>query len=102
MTYENFSASHQRIPKCGDIIILKNKIAGVITRNGEKYNSEAVIITTGTFLNGLIHVGGASYPAGRMGERPAQGLTECLQKHGLKTGRLKTGTPPRLSKKSIN
>ena len=80
----------------------KGAVSSVVLKGGEVLNCSAFLVTCGTFLNGLIHIGSSSFPAGRMGERPAQGLTECLQKHGLKTGRLKTGTPPRLSKNSID
>ena len=80
----------------------KKSINSIILKNGKKINCNALIITSGTFLNGLIHIGNQTYPAGRMGEKPAIGLTESLQKHGFILGRLKTGTPPRLLSKSIN
>jgi len=80
----------------------KKSINSIILKNGKKFNCNALIITSGTFLNGLIHIGNQTYPAGRMGEKPAIGLTESLQKHGFILGRLKTGTPPRLLSKSIN
>ena len=78
------------------------KICSVELKNAEDIPCTAIIITTGTFLNGLIHIGNRSFSAGRMGEVAARGLTEGLQSHGFKTGRLKTGTPPRLASKSIN
>ena len=77
-------------------------MVGAITKKGILLNCVAVIVTCGTFLNGLIHIGNKSFSAGRMGERPSVGLTQSLEKHGLKTGRLKTGTPPRINKKTIN
>lgn len=77
-------------------------VEGVRIETGEEYYSGAVIITTGTFLNGLIHIGDLSYPAGRLGEFSAQGLTESLQLAGIKTGRLKTGTVARVSRESID
>ncbi len=84
------------------IIVGTNKIKGLKLKKNGNIKSRAVIITCGTFLNGLIHVGINNYRAGRMGERGSYGLTESLVDHGFVTGRLKTGTPPRLSKKSIN
>ena len=89
----------------GEVVSFKTRsgrVSSVILKDGSVLRCSALIITSGTFLNGLIHVGKRTFPAGRMGERPAWGLTECLQNHGLKMGRLKTGTPPRLQKKSIN
>ena len=84
-----------------DIIVKKNQVVGVITRNDNAYAAGAVIITTGTFLNGLIHIGNVSYPAGRIGEKPSKELTSALVEKGIVTGRLKTGTPPRIEKQSI-
>ena len=85
-----------------DFVVKNNKITKAILKNNLSINCSALIITCGTFLNGLIHIGEKSFPAGRMGERPAKGLTEALNKHGFKLGRLKTGTPPRLLSSSIN
>tara|TARA_Y100001970_G_scaffold282813_1_gene396452 strand:- start:7580 stop:9409 length:1830 start_codon:yes stop_codon:yes gene_type:complete len=82
--------------------IKKERIVSVKLKKEGFLECSAAIITCGTFLNGLIHIGKNSFSAGRMGEPPAQGLTECLREHGIKTGRLKTGTPPRLSKNSID
>jgi tRNA uridine 5-carboxymethylaminomethyl modification enzyme len=75
---------------------------GVRTRLGVIYQSKAVIVTTGTFLNGIIHVGMQHEEAGRMGEFPSKGLSVSFKKLGLKLGRLKTGTPARLNKRSID
>lgn len=80
----------------------KNRVIGIETHLGEKVYSKAVIITTGTFLAGKIHVGMKSNSAGRAGEFAAFGLTESLNSLGFKYRRLKTGTPPRIDKKSIN
>jgi tRNA uridine 5-carboxymethylaminomethyl modification enzyme len=81
----------------------EKKIAGGIKlRDGRTVGARAVIITTGTFLNGLIHCGEQTYPAGRSGEPPAQLLGESLKLLGLRGCRLKTGTPPRLDGRSIN
>jgi tRNA uridine 5-carboxymethylaminomethyl modification enzyme len=85
-----------------DLIVEDKKCRGVILSTGEKIDSEAVIITTGTFLNGLIHIGLTQIPAGRIGEAPAKGLTERLVDLGIKTGRLKTGTPPRILRESVD
>ncbi|MBI5701606.1 tRNA uridine-5-carboxymethylaminomethyl(34) synthesis enzyme MnmG [Candidatus Saganbacteria bacterium] len=78
------------------------RITGVLSKLGTIYESKTVIITTGTFLNGLIHIGMEHMEAGRAGELPSKGLSESLQKIGLTLGRLKTGTSARLNKKSID
>jgi len=80
----------------------RNKIGGVIMETGRKINGKKVILTCGTFLNGLTHIGLKSSPAGRAGEFPAVGLTESLVQIGFETSRLKTGTPPRVDGRSIN
>ena len=84
-------------------IIHKNEnIKGVVLRDGSKIKAKSVILTCGTFLNGLIHIGQRKIRAGRMGESAADGITESLVKMGFKSGRLKTGTPPRINKNSID
>ena len=85
-----------------EFIFSKNAINGVITKSGKKINSSKIILTTGTFLNGLIHIGENKTPAGRFNEKPSSGLSEQLQKYDFKIGRLKTGTPPRLDARTIN
>ena len=80
----------------------KGAVSSLKMRSGETHSCSALIITSGTFLNGLIHIGNKSFRAGRLGEMASVGLTENLQAYGFSTGRLKTGTPPRLLKKSIN
>ena len=80
----------------------KERVVAATLKDGTKISCGALIITCGTFLNGLIHIGNKSFSAGRMGEKPAKGLTESLIKHGFTTGRLKTGTPPRLLSNSID
>ena len=82
--------------------IQKKKIKGVKTFFGTHYTAKAVIITAGTFLEGKIWIGNKSMSAGRSGEQAAHGLTECLHKIGIKTERLKTGTPARVDRRSIN
>jgi tRNA uridine 5-carboxymethylaminomethyl modification enzyme len=80
----------------------ENSIRGVLLRDGRRVSADAVIITTGTFLNGLIHCGEQQYPAGRSGEAAAVLLGEALKKLGLRGCRLKTGTPPRLDGRTID
>ena len=78
------------------------KIVSVNLKEGSTLSCSSLIITSGTFLNGLIHIGERSFSAGRMGEAPSRGLSESLLNHDIKLGRLKTGTPPRLVRDSIN
>jgi tRNA uridine 5-carboxymethylaminomethyl modification enzyme len=85
-----------------DVLIEKGKAKGVTTQTGTTYLGKTVILSPGTFLNGLIHIGLNSFPAGRAGEFPSKGLTEKLIKLGFGTARLKTGTPPRLDGKTID
>ena len=85
-----------------EFIFEKNDIIGFITQEGKKVLSSKVILTTGTFLNGLIHIGNEKTPAGRFNEKPSTGLSEQLEKYNFKIGRLKTGTPPRLDATTIN
>jgi tRNA uridine 5-carboxymethylaminomethyl modification enzyme len=80
----------------------ENSITGILLRDGRRVSADAVIITTGTFLNGLIHCGEQQYPAGRSGEPAAVLLGESLKKLGLRGCRLKTGTPPRLDGRTID
>ena len=84
-----------------DFIFDKNKIIGFHTKSGKKINCKKMILTTGTFLNGLIHIGDTRTPAGRHNEKPSIGLSEQLEKFKIKFGRLKTGTPPRLDGSTI-
>ena len=83
-------------------IFSKNCIIGFYTKSGKKINCKKMILTTGTFLNGLIHIGDEKTPAGRHNEKPSTGLSEQLEKFKMKLGRLKTGTPPRLDGSTIN
>lgn len=76
--------------------------AGIVTGDGREIRAGAVVLTTGTFLRGLIHIGEEKIPAGRVGEEPAIGLSLTLEKLGFNLGRLKTGTPPRLDGKTID
>lgn len=85
-----------------DLEIRDNRVAGVIMKDGRLFGSPSVVITTGTFLRGLIHIGNEKTPAGRAGEPPSTGLSATLGRLGLKLGRLKTGTPARLNGKTID
>ena len=84
------------------IIAEDGKVTGVLTTLGIFYGARTVIVTTGTFLKGLIHIGLDNFAAGRAGEFPSVGLSDSLQQLGLKMGRLKTGTPPRIDAKTID
>src|SRR4029077_20640665 len=81
-------------------------VAGHVTRvrltDGREFGAGGVVVTTGTFLRGLIHIGERQIPAGRVGEAPALGLSRTLERAGLKLGRLTTGTPPRIDGKTID
>lgn len=85
-----------------NLIIENGKVCGVITAMGMKIRSKAVILTNGTFLNGLIHIGEKQFGGGRMGESAAFGITEQLVDLGFEAGRMKTGTPPRVDGRSID
>ena len=82
-------------------IFVKNVINSFITKSGKKIRCSKLILTTGTFLNGLIHIGEKKTPAGRYNEKPTTGLSDQLKKNSFKIGRLKTGTPPRLDSRTI-
>jgi tRNA uridine 5-carboxymethylaminomethyl modification enzyme len=83
------------------LTVEKGGVGGVELADGSRLSSRTVILTTGTFLNGLIHIGDRCHPAGRMGEAPAIPLAQCLKALGFRIGRLKTGTPPRIDRNSI-
>ena len=85
-----------------EFIFEKGTVNGIITKSGNKISSSKLILTTGTFLNGVIHIGEDQTPAGRFNEKPTTGLSEQLKKFNFKIGRLKTGTPPRLDARTIN
>lgn len=85
-----------------ELLIESGKCRGIQTQAGEQFRGETVILTTGTFLQGLIHVGKAHYPGGRGGEQPAVGLSDSLRRAGIELVRFKTGTPPRLRANSID
>jgi tRNA uridine 5-carboxymethylaminomethyl modification enzyme len=85
-----------------DLEIRDGRVAAVLTGDGRRFSTGAVVLTTGTFLGGLIHIGEVKIPAGRMGEKPSIGLSRTLAGLGLNLGRLKTGTPPRLDGRTID
>jgi len=85
-----------------NLIIENGKVCGVITAMGMKIRSKSVVLTNGTFLNGLIHIGEKQFGGGRMGESAAFGITEQLVDLGFEAGRMKTGTPPRVDGRSLD
>ncbi|EJZ20796.1 tRNA uridine-5-carboxymethylaminomethyl(34) synthesis enzyme MnmG [Rhizobium sp. Pop5] len=85
-----------------DLDVVDGRVAGVIMKDGRTFKTPAVVLTTGTFLRGLIHIGSDKTPAGRVGEAPSLGLSSTLARLGLRLGRLKTGTPARLDGKTID
>ena len=84
------------------LIVKNNKVKGVVTSRGNKISSKAVVLTNGTFLNGLIHVGEKNFGGGRAGEKASVGLTSNLESLGFVAGRMKTGTPPRVDGRTLN
>lgn len=84
------------------ILVENGKVCGVITGMGQKIRSKSVVLTNGTFLNGIIHIGTKQFGGGRIGEKAASGITEQLIELGFETGRMKTGTPPRVDGRSLN
>lgn len=85
-----------------DLIIENNKVCGVRTKSDEIFYANSVVLTTGTFLGGVIHIGEENFPAGRVDEEPSNGLSQTLKRLNFNLGRLKTGTPARLDKNSID
>src|SRR5437899_9362808 len=88
--------------RAGRIQVTNGRVAGLEMEDGDSYACRALIVTTGTFLNGLVHIGPERHPAGRAGEPPSRDLAESLKSFGFEWGRLKTGTPPRLDRESID
>jgi tRNA uridine 5-carboxymethylaminomethyl modification enzyme len=85
-----------------DLVVTDGRISGVVLLDGRRFGATAVVLTTGTFLRGLIHRGEETIPAGRVGEKPVLGLSTRLETLGLQLGRLKTGTPARLDRRTID
>lgn len=88
--------------RAGKVLVEDNHIVGLAFENGDVVGCRTLVVTTGTFLNGLVHIGDVQRPAGRAGEPPTHHLAESLRAFGFEMGRLKTGTPPRLDRKSID
>ncbi len=84
------------------LLVAGGRVTGIVTGSGEQIGAKAVILTSGTFLKGLIHIGLNHFPAGRAGEASAEHLSDCMRDLGFEVGRLKTGTPPRLDKATID
>ncbi len=99
LNYKNLSVIADPVIK---FLFENNKVKGFVCKSGKQVFCREMILTTGTFLNGLIHIGDTQIPAGRYDEKPSTGLSEQLSKFNIKIGRLKTGTPPRLDGKTIN
>jgi len=99
LNYENLTVVADPVIK---FLFYKNKVTGFICESKKQVLCKELILTTGTFLNGLIHIGQKQIPAGRYDEKPSTGLSEQLEKYNIILGRLKTGTPPRLDGTSIN
>jgi len=88
--------------QAGELLITNGRVCGVGMKGGDRFDCSAVVVTTGTFLNGLIHQGREQTPAGRLGEPPSEDLATSIRAAGFRVGRLKTGTPPRLDRASID
>jgi tRNA uridine 5-carboxymethylaminomethyl modification enzyme len=99
LNYENLTVKEVCVD---DLLVKSGKVNGVVDENRLSFLSERVILTTGTFLRGEIHIGHKRIPAGRVGDKPSIGLADRLYKLGFSIGRLKTGTPARISKSSVN
>jgi tRNA uridine 5-carboxymethylaminomethyl modification enzyme len=90
------------VGRAGRILVTDGRVTGLALEDGEVYGCEALVVTTGTFLNGLVHIGPEQRPSGRANEPPSRDLAESLKSFGFRWGRLKTGTPPRLHRRSID
>ena len=99
LNYKNLTVVADPVIK---FIFKEDEIKGFICQSGKEVRCKQIVLTTGTFLNGLIHIGETQIPAGRFDEKPSTGLSEQLAKFSMKIGRLKTGTPPRLDGSTIN
>ncbi len=99
---EQIPSLHLRQDSVTGIVTHNNKVTGIETQSGQIIKAKSVILTNGTFLNGLIHIGEKNFGGGRSGERASTGITACLEKLGFESGRLKTGTPPRLDGRTVD
>lgn len=93
---------HWIVGRAGRVVLEAGRVSGLALEDGSIYSCRALVITTGTFLNGLVHVGRDQRPAGRVDEPPSKDLAESIKALGVRWGRLKTGTPPRLARRSID
>jgi tRNA uridine 5-carboxymethylaminomethyl modification enzyme len=91
-----------RMDMATEVVVEGGRVAGVRTQSDQTFNARCVILTSGTFMNGVIHIGKRQYGGGRAGERASVGLTACLQRLGFESGRLKTGTPPRIDGRTLD
>ncbi len=98
-TQENLDITQDEATR---ILVERGRVSSIITGLGVKYRCRAAVVTTGTFLNGIIHIGSSSFPSGRLGEFPACGLSDSLRDLGFEIERLKTGTPPRINGKTLD
>ena len=99
---ENINSLYMRADMVMSVRVRDGRVQGVTTRLGREFSAPCVILTNGTFMNGIIHVGQRRFGGGRMGERQSTGLTGCLHELGFESGRLKTGTPPRVDGRTLN
>ncbi|MGA4645219.1 tRNA uridine-5-carboxymethylaminomethyl modification enzyme MnmG/GidA [Limisphaera sp. 4302-co] len=93
---------HVMQAEASDLVVEAGEIVGVRTTLGVEYRAKSVVVTTGTFLKGLMHIGATQIPGGRAGDKAALGISEALRRLGIELGRMKTGTPPRLLRSSID
>jgi tRNA uridine 5-carboxymethylaminomethyl modification enzyme len=93
---------YMRADMVTDVLVEEGRVVGIRTQLDQTFRARAVILTSGTFMNGLIHIGERNYGGGRMGERASTGLTGCLHRLGFESGRLKTGTPPRVDGRTVD
>ncbi len=98
----NYPNLEIRFDSIAELLVKEGRIFGVKCQSGEEIAAKSVVLTTGTFLRGMIHIGEKKIPAGRFNEAPSHGISESLQKFGFEISRLKTGTPPRIFKHSID
>ncbi|MFT4552770.1 MAG: tRNA uridine 5-carboxymethylaminomethyl modification enzyme [Chlamydiales bacterium] len=97
--------AHNVVTKQGtteDFLVESGQVTGVSTKEGIVYHGKTVIISAGTFMRGLLHIGETNFSGGRSGDKPSVGLSVCLEKNGFELGRLKTGTPPRIDMRTID
>lgn len=99
---ESIPNLYMRADMVTDVLVEEGRIVGVVTQLGQTFRCRCVVLTSGTFMNGIIHIGERKYGGGRMGEKASTGLTASLEGLGFESGRLKTGTPPRVDGRTID